>query len=421
MSERKDRPARVLLLVTSATYRTQSFTAAARDLGLDIVYGVDIPAQLAEHWRVSLPLDFNDPEAATRKIVDFAQEKPLDAILAVDDRGSLIAARASCTLGLRHNDPGAALAARNKHVMRERLSAGGVPCPEFRLFSASDDPAWVAEQVEYPCVVKPLLLSGSRGVIRADNLDAFVAAFKRLARMLPPADNGPDPDARRILVESYIPGEEVALEGLLTNSELRVLALFDKPDPLEGPFFEETIYVTPSRLPASTQQAIAEHTQQAARALGLRTGPVHAELRINDAGPWLIELAGRTIGGLCSNVLQFGIDTCLEELVLRHAVGLEVESLERESQAAGVMMIPIPEAGMLCGVRGVEVAEEVPGIESVKITAKLNYPLVPLPEGDSYLGFIFARGETPARVEAALREAHRKLEFKVEEQLRVIN
>jgi hypothetical protein len=206
---------------------------------------------------------------------------------------------------------------------------------------------------------------------------------------------------------------------LLTDGVLRVLALFDKPDPLDGPFFEETIYVTPSRLPAATQEAIAACTRQAAQALGLRHGPVHAELRINEAGPWIVEVAGRSIGGLCSNILQFGIDTCLEELVLRHAVGLEIPSLERERRAAGVMMIPIPGAGILRGVSGIEAAKAVPGIEGVEITARLNYPLVPLPEGDSYLGFIFARGDEPAMVEAALREAHGQLRFEIEEQLLV--
>lgn len=405
-------------MVTSATYGTRSFTAAAKKLRLEVVYGIDMPKPLAEHWGVPLALDFADPEQATRDIVAFAQKRPLDAVLSVDDTGSLIAAQASAALSLPHNSPEAALAARNKHRMRELLAAGHVPCPEFQLFTAGHDPGWVASQVSYPCVVKPLLLSGSRGVIRADTPDEFTRAFVRLGRLLPPADGRSD--ARGVLVERFIPGQEVALEGLLTDSVLRVLALFDKPDPLDGPFFEETIYTTPSRLPEVARRAIADCTQRAARALGLRHGPVHAELRLNEAGPWIIEIAGRSIGGLCSRVLQFGIDTCLEELVLRHAVGMETDSLEREAGAAGVMMIPIPGAGILRGVHGIQAAGAVPGIEGVEIAAKLNYPLVPLPEGDSYLGFIFARGDEPAGVEAALREAHRRLEFEIQEQLPVI-
>lgn len=420
MSDTNAGPRRVLLLASTATYRTRSFATAADDLGLEVVYGVDLPEQLAGHWHVPLALDFNDPDEATRKIVEYARERPLSAILAVDDSGSLIAAQAGVALSLPHNAPGAALAARNKRRMRERLAAADVLCPDFRVFSADDDPARAAAQIAYPCVVKPLLRSGSQGVIRADGPDEFVRAFDRLVHILPPAEGAPSPDARRILVEDYVPGDEVALEGLLTDGALRVLALFDKPDPLEGPFFEETIYVTPSRHPRATQEAIAVCTQRAAEALGLRHGPVHAELRINEAGPWVIEVAGRTIGGLCSNVLRFGVDTCLEELVLRHAVGMEIGTLEREAQAAGVMMIPIPEAGILRGVNGIEAAEAVSGIDGVEITAKLNYPLVPLPEGDSYLGFIFARADEPAEVEAALREAHRKLRFEIEEQLRVI-
>jgi len=230
-----------------------------------------------------------------------------------------------------------------------------------------------------------------------------------LERILSRYETGPFP----FLIEEYIPGVEVALEGVLDDGRLTVLALFDKPDPLEGPFFEETIYVTPSRLDERIQKEISECTAKAAVALGLRTGPIHAELRINEVGPWIVELAGRSIGGLCSQTLQFGTDASLEELILRKACGLEIESTQRRDEAGGVMMIPIPEAGLLKKVEGIETAEAVPLVEKIEITARLNYPILPLPEGESYLGFIFARGETPVAVESALREAHSKLHFEI--------
>jgi biotin carboxylase len=374
---------------------------------------------LAEYWQVPLALQFDQPENATQILVEFARHKPVQAILAVDDSATVIAAMASESLGLTYNSSEAALAARNKHRMRQLLSAAGVPSPKFRLYEMSDNPAQIAAEVEYPCVVKPLLLSGSRGVIRANNPDEFVVAFRRLGRLL--ASFQRVPGSTQILVENFIPGFEVALEGLLDRGQLRVLALFDKPDPLDGPFFEETIYVTPSRLPGSVQTAIADCTTLAATALGLKQGPLHAELRVNDAGPWIVEVAGRSIGGLCSQTLRFGSDVSLEELILRQAVGLEMGALSLGAGARGVMMIPIPAAGLLKGVKGIEAAQAVPGIESVEITAKLNYPLVPLPEGESYLGFIFATGERPEEVEAALREAHRRLEFEVAPILPVIN
>ncbi|GAP62562.1 hypothetical protein ARMA_0985 [Ardenticatena maritima] len=410
---------RILLLVTPHTYRAQSFAAAARKLGIDLVYGVDLPPQLAEMWNVPLALDFRHPEKAADEIAAFAQHTPLDAVLATDDSGTLVAAYANARLGLPGNDPKAALAARNKYVMRTLLAEGGVPVPAFRLVHADDDPTRLAQEVAYPVVVKPLLMSGSRGVIRADDPEAFVAAFNRLRRLLPATETLPG--ERNILIETYLPGVEVALDGLLIDGVLHILAIFDKPDPLEGPFFEETIYVTPSRLPAETQAAIHTTTQQAVRALGLRHGPVHAELRINDEGVWLIEAAGRTIGGLCSSILQFGVDVCLEEVVLCHAAGLPLPPLEQAPGAAGVMMIPIPRAGILRGYRGVEEAKAVPLIEDVVITARLHYPLVPLPEGESYLGFIFARGETPEEVEAALHQAHACLHFEIEDPLPVLN
>jgi len=409
---------RILLLMTPATYRSGAFLNAAQRLNLEVVVGIDLPETLTEYWHVPLGVDFADPEASVQTIVEYAQEHPLCAILSLDDSASELAARAGTALGLAHNSPKAAEAARDKLLMRRLMSAGGAPCPVFRPFLLSDNPEWITTQVTYPCVLKPLRLSGSRGVIRADNVDECVAAFHRLKRLL--LSEGNSEQETSILIEDFIPGFEVALEGILTSGQLKVLTLFDKPDPLDGPFFEETIYVTPSRLPAKMQQDIAHCIAVAAAALDLREGPVHAELRINERGPWMLEIANRSIGGLCSTVLEFGSGMCLEELILRHAVGEEITAIERDEHAAGVMMIPIPSAGILKSVHGVEDAEKVPLITGIEITAKLNYSLVPLPEGASYLGFIFARGNTPAEVEAAIRQAHKLLKFDIRREIPVL-
>jgi biotin carboxylase len=261
-------------------------------------------------------------------------------------------------------------------------------------------------------VLKPLRLSGSQGVMRADDAAELVFAIGRLTFLLQSLYDGSE--AIPYLVEDYLPGVEVALEGMLDREQLHMLALFDKPDPLEGPFFEETIYVTPSRLPKETQAAIARETAEAARALGLQWGPVHAELRVNERGVWLLEIAGRSIGGLCARTLRFGVDTSLETLILRQALGMDLGTLQREQQARGVMMIPIPGEGLLRAVAGVAQAKAVAGVDEVEITAPLNNMLKPLPEGDSYLGFIFARAATPQEVEQVLRQAHGKLRFEVE-------
>ncbi|MFW5941567.1 MAG: ATP-grasp domain-containing protein [Chloroflexota bacterium] len=401
-----------MLLMKSSTYRAGDFMDAAGQLDIEVIRIVDTPEALAHTAPDLLAIPFADGEAAVRTILEFTEDRPVDAILSVDDSGALLAARASQALSLAHNDPQAAQAARDKYRMRTLMAQRGVPVPGFRQFTTADDPQEVAQQVSYPCVVKPLRLSGSRGVIRADDAAQLVQALQRLAKILQESEAGNGP--KSFLVEDYLPGDEVALEGLLDDGELHVLALFDKPDPLEGPFFEETIYVTPSRLPQSVQEEIAEHTAHAARALGLQRGPVHAELRINERGPWLLEIAGRSIGGLCSRVLRFGVDTSLESLILRQAVGMSVEDAHREATPRGVMMIPIPQGGLLRGYDGVEEARAVAGVTGVEITAPLNHTLNPLPEGDSYLGFIFARGETPAAVEAALREAHAKLRFRID-------
>lgn len=409
---------RVLLLMSPATYRAGAFVHAAYSLNLEVVVGMDLPETLSDYWHVPLGLDFNDPQAALQTILAYAQEHPLAAVLSVDDSASELAAQACAALGLPHNSPQAAEAARDKLLMRTLMARGGAPCPVFRPFLLSENPYDIAEQVSYPCVLKPLRLSGSRGVIRANNVAEFVMAFQRLKRLL--LSEGNVERTTSFLVEDFIPGREVALEGLLTHNRLKVLALFDKPDPLDGPFFEETIYVTPSRLAPATQEAIAHCVAKAAASLGLREGPVHAELRVNEQGPWMLEIAGRSIGGLCSTILEFGAGMCLEELILRHAVGEEIAEIEREHSAAGVMMIPIPAAGLLKGVHGEAEARQVPLITGIEITAKLNYSLVPLPEGASYLGFIFARGEQPAEVEAAIRQAHSLLHFEIRPELPIL-
>lgn len=423
MIERAGLPRRLLLLLTARTYRAPAFIEAAERLGIEVVKGISMHHQLADYWRYPLALDYEDQEASVRTIVDYHQRRPLGAIIAVDDSGAVIAARASAALGLAHNSPESATAARDKYIMRQLLRRGYVPAPRARRYhlpgpKTPDYLAQLARQVDYPCVLKPLNLNGSRGVIRADNARQFVTAGLRLWRLL--ADYHAAQSEPAFLVEQYVPGQEVAVEGLLTAGRLKSLALFDKPDPLEGPYFEETIYVTPSRLPAATQELIHRTTARAAAALGLREGPVHAELRLNEAGPWVIELAGRSIGGLCSRTLRFDAGISLEEMIIRQAFGLNVSDLQRERQASGVMMIPIPQAGLLKGIHGCEEAASLPYIDGVEITAKVNNRLVPLPEGDSYLGFIFAQGPSAAVVEAALRKAHQHISFEIIAELPMI-
>jgi biotin carboxylase len=406
---------RLLLLLPTTTYRTQAFLDAARTLGVDVVCASEEPstfeAQAPDHL---LTLDFADPDASAVKVAAFADRRPLSAVVGVDDLTTVAAAAIAERLGLRSSAVAAVTAARDKHQMRQCLAAAGVPIPRFRRIALKDDPFLAARGVAFPCVLKPLALSASRGVIRANTVDQFIAAFRRIAALLQRDDVEVGGDAAQfLLAEEYVPGVEVALEGLLVGGTLHTLALFDKPDPLEGPFFEETIYVTPSRLPSGMQEAIARISASACTALGLAEGPVHAELRVNDAGPWVLEVAARSIGGLCSRTLRFGTGMTLEEIILRHALGWPIATLARERRPAGVMMLPIPRAGRLKSVRGTEAAAAVAGIEEVTITAHIGQELVPLPEGWQYLGFIFARADTPEAVEAALRDAHARLTFEI--------
>jgi biotin carboxylase len=385
-------------------------------LEVDLTVASEQPSTFEESRpEALLTLDFKDPERAARQALEFARRHPIAAALGVDDDSVVIATAINQALGNSTNPIGAALAARDKQRQRVTLAQHGVPIPAFSLHHIDDDRATLASRAPYPCVIKPLSLSASRGVIRADTPADLVGAIRRLAAILEESDaSGCRGPAGQFLVEEFVPGYEVALEGLLMDGELHRLALFDKPDPLDGPFFEETIYVTPSRHPEREQTALTACAAAAARALGLRAGPVHIELRHNDRGPWLIELAARPIGGRCSAVLRFGDGASLEELVLRHALGLPISSLERERHAAGVMMIPVPGAGVFREVRGLAQARALPGVDDIVITAHPGQSLVPWPEGSRYPGFIFARGERPEDVERVMRSAHGRLTFVLE-------
>ena len=407
---------RVLLVMRTRTYRARAFLRAAERLGVDVTVATEREQPLAHVAPgATVALDFSSVKGALERIRDFAAEYPIEAVVGVDDDTTVLAAQLAAALGLPHNPVEAVKAARYKDVMRLALSeAEGVLSPGFWLLSLDEDSTPFATRLAYPVVLKPLSLAASRGVIRADDVAGFIAAFDEIKAILAESDLQPDdPGASQILVEEFIPGAEVALEGLLIDGELTTLALFDKPDPLDGPYFEETIYVTPSRLPRATQVEIADAVQRASAALGLRTGPVHAEARLNERGAWIVEVAARSIGGLCSSTLRFGDETSLEEIILRQALRLDLGSLEREQLPAGVMMIPIAAAGVLREVGGLERARAVPGITSVDITIPCGERVEPLPRASRYLGFIFAQADTPADVERALRRAHSLLAFDI--------
>jgi biotin carboxylase len=383
---------RVLLVLPTTTYRATDFLKAAAALGASVIVATeDEPPLLAER---AVRVDLDDPDAAADAMVERDDRLPVDAVVAVDDRGVLPAAHAAARLGLPHNPPDAVAATRDKARMRTLLAAGEVSQPDFELLVGDDEPT-----LPYPLVLKPLDRSGSTGVIRVDDAGEVRAVIARIRRIV-------GDDHATLLAETFVPGDEVSVEGLLRDGELDVLAVFDKPDPLDGPYFEETIYVTPSRF---ATEPIARVVADACRAVGLREGPVHAEARIDGDRVTLIEVAARSIGGLCSRALTFGAGVSLEELILRHALSMPLDDLERERDASGVMMLPIPRTGVLRTVDGREEALAVPGILGLDITVPPGREVRALPEGDRYLGFLFARGDTPDAVISSLRAAQARL------------
>lgn len=407
----------VLLLLPVASYRNADFLDAADKLGVRVIAVADNCPQLAPSWGMDAlsAVHFDQPLSAAQIILDHLPAKP-DAVLAVDDHGLELAALLRERLGLPGNLPAAVRLTRDKLAFRHLLQEQGMPCPAFHNLPDDADPAALARQLTYPVVVKARRLSSSRGVVRADNATEFLGAARWVRAIQARVDR--DSAELGLVVESFIPGREHALEGLLIDGALQVLALFDKPDPMDGPYFEETIYVTPSRLPKTQQAQIAEQVTRVCHAAGLTTGPVHAEMRVNDQGVWLLEVAARSIGGLCGRMLRHALGMSLEEVVLRHALGESVPQAA-ERGAAAVMMIPIPKRGIYQGVTGLHAALAVPHIQTVLITAEIGAQLLPAPEGASYLGFIFAQADDAATAELALRQAHRSLVFEIQTEVPV--
>ncbi|HKN77157.1 MAG TPA: ATP-grasp domain-containing protein [Candidatus Acidoferrum sp.] len=420
---------RLLIFTAKLGYQTRSFDEAARKLGVQLVFVTDRCRQLEDPWGDrAIPVHFESPDAAAHAVLQAVRDQhhTIDGILALGDRPAVAASHVARGLGILYNHPAAVEACRSKLRMREVFRAAGLRVPWFRSVSLSPTPEPSLLGIVYPCVAKPLSLSASQGVVRANSREEFITAATRIRRLLdsPEIRATREPNLDQMLVEGYIPGREAAVEGLLTDGKLRVLAIFDKPDPLEGPYFEETIYITPSRL-ADVQQREIEHCAvDAVRALGLSQGPVHAEFRVNEDGVWPLEVAPRPIGGLCARALRFAPDAAsenigLEELLLRHALRLAGSDWPREQSASGVMMIPVPKSGVLEKIAGEDAAHKVTGISALEITARLHDYIAAWPEGSSYLGFLFATGRTAEEVEEAIRTAHAKLHFELRPRLPV--
>ncbi len=390
----------IIIVAAKLGYQVRIFAEAARHMGQQVALITDRCHQLEDPWGdEAIPLQFDNPDLTS--LPPFQA----DGIIGVGDRPAYIASMIAEHLGIPFHPPFAMERAKDKFQSRNCFAAAGLRTPWYQLLNAAQDPALISNTVPYPCVLKPIGLSASRGVIRANDQGEFVAAFIRIRKLL----HAPDVRDNRILVESFILGREFAVEGVMRNGKFQLLAIFDKPDPLDGPFFEETIYLTPSRASLEIQNMIEATVTQAVAALGLTDGPVHSELRVNGDQAWMLEVAGRPIGGLCAQTLKFDGGMSLEEVLLRQAVQEHVSHLKREFKSAGVMMIPIPSEGILERVDGVDEAKKIDGVEDIIITAKEGYRMVPLPEGSSYLGFIFARAENSSQVEQILRLAHSKL------------
>jgi len=399
---------RVLVIAPHGSYRTAPFIKAANNLNVDVLIASQGEHSIVSDYVQGLHIDFKDSKKSIETILAEANKRVFSGIIGTDDTTTELAATVAKKLSLAHNDPQAVNIAQRKDLARLSLKKSNVKLPEFDILTTTKPLSEQKIKVNFPAVIKPVALSASRGVIRVNNELELQQASERIKNMLLEERQIDQAIRDILLLEEFIPGKEVAVEGMLHNGKLDVLAIFDKPDPLDGPFFEETYYITPTSYSEKIQQEIKQTVLESCQAYGLKEGPIHAECRINENGVWILEVAARTIGGLCGRLLSLGTGYSLEELVLLHAMGkrVEIKKIKPSELGLGVLMIPIPKAGILKRVEGLLAAQRIPYINEVSIEVRDGYELIPLPEGNSYLGFIFAEAPTVAEAEQALRVAH---------------
>jgi len=395
----------VLLLSPHCSYRLAPYLKAAEKLAIDTIVASQGEYSLVSAAASGIHINFDHPDACGQ-LLKAIHDRQIKAVIGTDDRTVELAAQVSKALKLTHNEPQSIRFTRRKDLARQCLQKSSLNVPEFQICALDKLLAGENCTPGYPVVIKPLALSGSRGVIRANNPTELIAAAQRLHAILDEVTN--EDEKQLVLVEAFIPGYEYAYEGLLNNGKLQTLTLFDKPDLMEGPYFEETYYITPSRLASEQQAAIQQAVETACRAYGLQQGPIHAEVKLHNNKVWFIEMASRTVGGQCARLFNYATGLTLEETVLAQAVGLELDQQSIE-YAAGVLMIPILQQGLLRRVEGLLEASKVPYIEDIEISIHEGYEIIPLPEGDSYLGFMFAKAPTPVEAEQALRTAYKKI------------
>ena len=401
-------PGFVLLIAPSGSYRIAPYLGAAKSLGMKILVVSNSQHSLVPEVAAGITVDFENIDDAIEIILAAIQTLSIRCVFATDDSCVEISSHIAQILKLPHNKPEAAALTHRKDLARKALKAGGCNTPEFQVISL-DMVEKFASPIDYPVVIKPLALSASRGVIRADNDEQMISACSRIEGIL--ASAGQSGYIRdHILVESYLDGAEFAVEGFIIQGEFHLLTIFDKPEPLTGPFFEETYYLTPTQLDCRQQTELVNEVRQCCKAYGLEQGPVHAEARITKSGIVLLELAARTIGGQCGQLIEFSLQQKLEEIVIQGMCGIKPE-LPNNPQAAGVMMIPVTNSGILKRVEGLTNALEIPYIEDIEIHIREGYELIPLPEGSSYLGFIFAKAPKYHEVYQSLKSAYECLRF----------
>lgn len=349
------------------------------------------------------------PEQAIEQALRLHEQTSIGAVLGYEEDATLTVAHIAAALGLPAHPVAAAEAALDKPMMKQRFAAAGIPAADFIVAADEDEAVAWAEAGGYPVVVKPCRGSASQGVIRANDEHTLRQAYRRLRRIIRDheLDNGGRPPSAH-LVERYLPGSELSCELLLQYGAPEVITEFGKPLPLTGPYFEESIYLTPPALGAALRREVHELSMAAAKALGFYHGPAHCEIRLTPDGPKVLEIAGRLLGGACAGSFRDRLGEDLDALLLRSALGerITLPAPADDAPTVGALMIPVPGEGRVVAVRGDDGARRVPGVRDVSLQTEPGEIVVPFPEQACYaVGFVSASGPDEAAVVGSLGQA----------------
>ncbi len=382
---------KLLLVIPENSYKSNDFVVAAEKLGIDFLIITD-SEQVSSKFSDTVIINKFDAELNKNNLKKL---KDVTHVLPVDHSALKFSGYLVDLLEVKGNKLESINLSMNKYESRKIFNSLLDIKVNNEIIKNIDDVNTFINK-NGTSVLKPIYGTASKSVLKINNVEKNKEQIEKLMQ---------DCFDQDLVIEEYIDGKEYALEGTIINSELKKIVIFDKPVEYKHPYFEESIYITPSELSSEAEKRVVSIVDKACKKIGLEDGPVHVEFKINENQIFIIEINPRMIGGLCSRCLSFGLfKVSLEEIILHAFMNNELKNIELLNNYVGVLMIPTPKSGKFISINKEEL-ENIPNISNVEITVPEGSDLLEPPYGDKYLGFAFSQGIDKKTVNESLLTA----------------